>query len=664
MPRMRALHIDVRGERSAVEENLHTLTQQFDNLQTGRTVIPEGPSTLSIRRSVDRVRAMKMAEMMGTPTSTFTIAEFVTGYEGRISVLVLQNILPMLRQIGIDGEVTSKGGRLVIQSFDEVVFDESGTILQSDNPAVKGKDIFHYISCFIGQDLAIILKKDGNFPYVADISSFEKTPKNAEGRNSYLGRDIIDFHSKAPNFGRILGKLFQELLKCFSLGTLDMLTVDLNGQNRFIEPGGTQEVSRFERDYFLPLHDETGEFIGMIGFADVFFKRTGQKESPFEGGSYIQEVHSQVDLLHAKLTEVSGVGRLEQLMQRLAKTDLSTEERNAILKSILAEKELFFDEILKRAEEENRRRFGEKLEVYGISYIADTCANDCVYCGLRAGSLKSRSSLSDKEMEADFRAVLRHHPDEFCVLAGESPHNKADCIRALRILGEVNQTEGFPLTGITFNVAPMDTEDFHEIVDANQTGLPLQFRIFQEIYDPGQYREYHLCGPKTDFDFRIKAQERALQAGFDRVGIGTLLGLNRCNVPYQHAGNDAEIMALIQHANRLKDAYGGFPYSLSIPRHQPVQGDVFRTPNPVDDKTYVFYHALLRLALPDTKLIITAREKPELINELESLVNIRDLAPRPGVGGNIRPTVNFQNELGDSRSAEEILSDLTARGKR
>ncbi|MFH2034373.1 MAG: hypothetical protein ABIJ26_06695, partial [Candidatus Margulisiibacteriota bacterium] len=217
---------------------------------------------------------------------------------------------------------------------------------------------------------------------------------------------------------------------------------------------------------------------------------------------------------------------------------------------------------------------------------------------------------------------------------------------------------GEPLQRITFNVAPMTSENFGRIVAANDTGLPLQYRIFQETYDGDVYAALHTRGPKADFDNRANAQNNALRAGFDEVGLGVLLGIND-----KKGGHDLDILSLIAHAYEIKKLHGNFPCSVSIPRHQPVAGYDFVTPSPVDDETYVFYHALLRLALPETKIVITSRETPEVLKRLESLINIRDLAPRPGVGGNFR-SADFQNELGDSRTAEEIIKDLRLRMKR
>lgn len=338
-------------------------------------------------------------------------------------------------------------------------------------------------------------------------------------------------------------------------------------------------------------------------------------------------------------------------------------EKLITLRKLMERRSEVGDEVIEAAEKFNQKLFGGRIELYGISYISDKCINDCAYCGHNSGIKYPRRTLTESEMKLDFEAVLKNSPDEFCILAGEHPGIIDDCVRALKILLEANALAGGKLKCISFNIAPQRIEDFRKLVEANKSDIPLQYRIFQELYDSGQYAKYHSKGPKSVHANRLFAQGHALLAGFDRAGMGVLLGLHEKNEPYPHAGHDSEIVSLISHAYRLKEDTGQFPYSVSIPRHQPVKGYDFATPNPVDDERYRFYHALLRLALPQTKIIITSRETPEMIRRLEPLTNIRDLAPRPGVGGNFRTNAVFQNELGDARAAEEIIRDLRERGK-
>lgn len=680
--RRKSLYLDVRGSASNVQAQLQRLCASLDTLDTRN---PDGlidiPLTLALAPP-DVIKA-KLAELLDPDHMPYRMAEFAESHTGEDSVAIVRAMLPLITDPGITGHIEQNeqineglfvafvpgigvgfdmgrgyrrsGGIIKFSTIGIVHFGGGGKITAATDRRFLGKDIYHLLACHIDQDLATVMKKGNKFIYTSDISRFEKTPKNDRGHNRFLGRDIVEFHARAPNFGATLGPLFQKIITEFTAGNLDMLVVDLNGQNQFTLENGEQ-VRRFERDHFIPIKDIKGKCIGFMGIADVNFQPVTETRSPLEGGKIAGYFATQADLTRHEihLTLRNPISVLED-------NHASDEDRIAAVRAILTNKDRFKDQLIARAAELNERRFGRELEVYGISYIADACANDCTYCGLNATRKFKRTSLTDEEMAQDFEAVLQHHPHEFCILAGEFPGLLDKVQRALRILNDVNARNGNRLERITLNTAPLSVENFAKLVQANTGRIPLQYRLFQESYDREQYEHYHTKGPKRDFDFRIGAQERALEAGFDCVGVGALLGLNTDNQPHKHAGHDSEIISLIEHALQIKRAHGKAPSSLSIPRHQGVAGYEFATPNAVDDELYVMYHALLRLALPETKIIITSRETPELIRRVEPFINIRDLAPRPGVGGNIRPDVNFQNELGDARNAEEILRDLRER---
>ncbi|MCF7846581.1 MAG: hypothetical protein K9M51_00695 [Candidatus Gracilibacteria bacterium] len=287
--------------------------------------------------------------------------------------------------------------------------------------------------------------------------------------------------------------------------------------------------------------------------------------------------------------------------------------------------------------------------------------NHCKYCGHSAENKKKRSTLSPEEMEEDFSVVLQFRPQEFCVLAGEHPGSTHAVIAAIQILNKLNPVFGNPLRQISLNVAPLEEAGFRKIIENSNSNVPLQFRVFQETYDRESYTENHPTGPKSDFRFRYHAQTRAMNAGFASVGIGALLGINLKG----KRGNDVEILSLIQHACVLQELTGKLPASVAIPRVQHMPDKTIEHGTRVDDETYIFYLSLLRLALPETKIYITARETESFILSVENIVNVRDLAPRPAVGGNLsgcNPN-RFQNILGDQRSATAILDDLQIRGK-
>lgn len=629
-------YLDVRGSADDTSKKLGVLGGNSPDMEEAPN---EFSSEIISLASPDKI-SVKLKDFLGNSEFGYEIASFSNSFTGEDSILLLKNISELIEELGITITFFEDHGAFDIPGYDKVIFALDGTILESNHNEVLGMDAFHYLLCFIDQDFAAILQKDGQMLYACDISCFEKTPKSTDGSNSMIGANFLDFHSEAPTFGGELSRALPKILERFRDHTLDMLVVDLNGQREYELSDGSK-VYRYERDKFFPLFDENGEFKGFFGLADVLMKDV-------DDGTTHPEIQTQTDLLR---TAFRSEALYQSIHPELLLSDLDDNSRLQVVKSLLADKDLVRDKILELATELS----DDKLELYGISYISDTCVNDCRYCGHNSTIDRKRSSLDAKEMSEDFEAILKHKPDEFCILSGESADLKDLVTQALSVLCKVNERVGSPLKRISLNIAPMSEADFREIVETNTSGLPLQFRVFQETYDKAVYNEIHTRGPKKDFQYRITAQDRALSAGFDSVGIGALLGIN--------PDSDNEILSLVQHALNLKRVFGKFPNSLSIPRHQPVDGYDFQTPAPVDNKTYIFYHAILRLALPEIKLMITSRESESLMRTLEPFVGIRDLAPRPGVGGNIRNTT-FQNELGDSRSAEEIIADLVERRKR
>jgi hypothetical protein len=139
------------------------------------------------------------------------------------------------------------------------------------------------------------------------------------------------------------------------------------------------------------------------------------------------------------------------------------------------------------------------------------------------------------------------------------------------------------------------------------------------------------------------------------VGIGALLGLNKIN-------SDFEILGIITHAYYLYRTKGKLPYSLSVPRLQQVYDKHIDMTGCISDEDYLLYHAILRLALPYTKIVVTIRETSEMQTKLRSMINIHDLDTKPGVGGNYLSNAHMQNEVGDLRNIFDRIQEIKNQG--
>ena len=123
----------------------------------------------------------------------------------------------------------------------------------------------------------------------------------------------------------------------------------------------------------------------------------------------------------------------------------------------------------------------------------------------------------------------------------------------------------------------------------------------------------HLGGRKRDYDWRVTAMDRAMEAGIDDVGIGVLFGLYDWRF---------EMLALLQHIRHLEETFGVGPHTISMPRLEPAIGSDIAShpPHPVSDLDFRKIVAILRLAVPYTGMIMSTRERPEPAP--------RDLRPR------------------------------------
>ena len=200
----------------------------------------------------------------------------------------------------------------------------------------------------------------------------------------------------------------------------------------------------------------------------------------------------------------------------------------------------------------------------------------------------------------------------------------------------------------------MDFEGFRTI---KQAGIGT-YQIFMETYHQPTYREMHPEGTmKGDYLWRLDALNRAFEAGCDDVGIGALFGLYDWRF---------DVLGLVSHALFLQQRYGVGPHTISFPRIQPANGVQLNEKYRVDDITFKKLVAILRLSVPYTGMILTARENSELRKEILAFgVSQIDAGSRIEIGGytelgdaQVQVAEREQFQLGDLRSLDEVMRQL------
>ncbi|MBP8971902.1 [FeFe] hydrogenase H-cluster radical SAM maturase HydG, partial [Myxococcota bacterium] len=187
------------------------------------------------------------------------------------------------------------------------------------------------------------------------------------------------------------------------------------------------------------------------------------------------------------------------------------------------------------------------------------------------------------------------------------------------------------------------------------------YQLFQETYHRETYAKVHLAGKKRDFDWRITAMDRAIEAGIDDVGVGILFGL------YDWRW---EVLAMLQHIRHLEGRFGVGPHTISVPRMEPAVGSDMAShpPMPVSDVDFRKLVAILRLAVPYTGIIMSTRETANLRRESFALgVSQISAGSRTNPGGYEENDISkefeaAQFQVGDHRPLDEVVRDVASMG--
>jgi 2-iminoacetate synthase len=314
------------------------------------------------------------------------------------------------------------------------------------------------------------------------------------------------------------------------------------------------------------------------------------------------------------------------------------------------------DELFSAARAVKEHIYGKRLVIFAPLYVSNLCANECLYYAFRAKNRQvKRRALSLEDVRQETLALVRNGHKRLLLVAGEAYPDRGfqyilDAIDAIYSTRDGNGE----IRRVNVNVAPLTVAEFRQLKAA---GIGT-YQIFQETYHREMYRSVHLAGQKVDYDWRISACDRAMEAGIDDVGIGVLFGLYDWRF---------EILALLQHIEHLEEKFGVGPHTISVPRLEPAIGSdlASQPPHPVSDIDFRRIVAILRLAVPYTGIIMSTRETPNIRRETFALgVSQISAGSRTNPGGyadSEEPDAG-QFSLGDHRSLDEVIRDIAALG--
>lgn len=297
--------------------------------------------------------------------------------------------------------------------------------------------------------------------------------------------------------------------------------------------------------------------------------------------------------------------------------------------------------------------YGNRIVLFAPLYIGNKCINNCKYCGFRASNRDAvRKTLSDEEIIHEIEALEDNGQKRLILVFGEHDQYDANYIaHCTKLAYSVKKGNG-EIRRVNINAAPLDIEGFRIVKEA---GIGT-YQIFQETYQPEIYKTYHLRGKKADFNYRLTSLDRAQEAGLDDVGIGALFGLYDWRY---------EVLALVRHTNHLEACYNVGPHTISFPRIKDASmldmGDKYF----VSDSDFARMIAILRLAVPYTGMILTAREPRHIRDECINYgVSQIDGGTKLELGSyshsqNEQQDLNKgQFRINDNRSLNEIVNEL------
>lgn len=340
----------------------------------------------------------------------------------------------------------------------------------------------------------------------------------------------------------------------------------------------------------------------------------------------------------------------EIIAKSLDKNRLNLEEVAVLVNTTDPE---LVEEILKGARTLKERVYGNRIVLFAPLYIGNKCTNNCKYCGFRSSNKEAvRMTLSDEEIVREVEALEENGQKRLILVYGEHAHYSPEYIaHTVKLVYGIKKNNG-EIRRVNINAAPLDLDGFKVVKDA---GIGT-YQVFQETYHPEAYSWYHPTGKKRDYEWRLTSLDRAQEVGLDDVGIGALFGLYDWRF---------DVLALVRHTNHLEACYNVGPHTISFPRIKSASGLDITDKYFVSDEDFVKLVAILRLAVPYTGMILTAREPVEIrrqviqfgVSQIDGGTKL-ELGSYSDSKNEKQDLTKEQFQINDNRSLAEIIDEL------
>ncbi|MDP8252981.1 MAG: [FeFe] hydrogenase H-cluster radical SAM maturase HydG [Candidatus Kaelpia aquatica] len=311
-----------------------------------------------------------------------------------------------------------------------------------------------------------------------------------------------------------------------------------------------------------------------------------------------------------------------------------------------------------------KRVYDNRIVTFAPLYMSNLCVNDCLYCGFRKSNNFAKRRVLTKEEVIKETEVLAGEIGHKRLIAVYGEHPKTDIdymeesIAAIYSIKAKTKHGYGSIRRVNVNAAPLSTSDLKKLHDV---GIGT-YQVFQETYHHPTYSKVHPEGTiKGDYSWRLYCLHRAMEAGIDDVGLGVLFGLYDWKF---------EVLGLLSHTLDLESKFGIGAHTISFPRLEPAKDTPFIESSnyKVSDRDFKKLIIVIRLAVPYTGMIITARESAQMRRDALRLgITQTDASTRIGIGAYSdcyaeQEGSRQQFYLGDTRSLDEVIREFAQMG--
>lgn len=320
---------------------------------------------------------------------------------------------------------------------------------------------------------------------------------------------------------------------------------------------------------------------------------------------------------------------------------------NRLLVLVSPAAQAYLEAMAQQAHQLTIQRFGKTISLFAPLYLSSHCCNICTYCGFSAESKTQRKRLSIGEATAEADIVAAEGFSDLLLVSGEDRHavNTSYLIELAAGLRE-------RFSSLSIEIQQLGQEEYARLFAAGIDGVT----FYQESYDRAVYGQYHLAGPKADYDRRVRGPQEIAAAGMRRIGLGVLLGL---------ADWREETLALAEHGAFLMKYFSRAQISFSFPRLRPAQDvESQQFQHLLGDRDLVQMMLALRLCFADAGLVLSTREPAALRDALVKLgvtkMSAGSKTNPGGYGEDISSLEQFS--VDDQRCADEVAAMIRSQG--